>query len=165
MATIQVSTLLLLALAAFTNLVQASAETEDDQTLYSAKIYFDGRQPEVLVDRLGPPSDSLRIQTGDPVATPYKFIGAYGNVKYHTQVSPKKRTLISFCSHRLPFLMTPVADKDSYTPSSVEQPWLTVGPFCWQLIATIPHSLTLQTFSSMAFQTSASLISWTITRR
>ena len=47
--------------------------------LYHAIVHLDGRPTQVLVDKLGEP-ENLKFQTGDPVATPYPFIGGFGSV-------------------------------------------------------------------------------------
>ena len=88
-----ISTTLLLivalsAAAGFTlqNITRRESPGEDKAherpTLYKAIVHLDGRPTEVLVDNLGDPED-LKFQTGDPVATPWPFIGGFGSVINH----------------------------------------------------------------------------------
>ena len=66
------------------NSSQSSGHTLVNATgvpLYRSIGHLDGRPTEVLVDNLGDPEDLLKFQTGDPVAKPWPFIGALGEVR------------------------------------------------------------------------------------
>ena len=50
----------------------------EPEPLYQAIVHLDSRPTEVLVDKLG---EELRFQAGDPVSSPWPFIGGLGTVR------------------------------------------------------------------------------------